>query len=317
MDFSSITSMNMHLKNIGMQQKWQKKMQEGAFSSKEKTSTDSEEERLLRIMEEQKPDQTMQSIHTKLAAGKKLTSAEMKYLQENDPVTYQKAKELDMTRKQYAQELRHCKTKEEAQRVKLKYAAQALETVNSVNSNPNIDKGQKLKLIMAENQKMNAVENITNQFVKDGHYAKLPTEAEKLKAEKEKQEALEAERNKRNDTSALQNTEQKQPHQAEPTVKDSPAEDEQQAAAQKEALAAGEAGITRKADGSSGTSKRTPKETATCQDAPTRAEAEYSPEARKVRRAKANAANTHYSGNNTAEPAVLLSNSFGLFNSKA
>lgn len=259
MIFSSITSLNLYTRNMKMEQKWQRRVQNSDYASKnnsQEASSSGIDPHLKRQLEELRDSnnsetKTKDAIKAKMVAGKKLSSAEMKYLQEKDPATYQKAKELEMTRKKYQEELKRCKTKEDVQRLKMAYTAQSLETVNSTANNPNIPKGQKLAIIAAENQKMNAVADATGQFVKEGHYAKLPTEAEQQKAEKELKEAMEAEQKERNDVSL-------------PGAEDS---EDTEAANIKN------------------------KETAENDDmeAPSRAEAEYSPEAMKVKRAKAKA----------------------------
>ena len=272
MIFSSMISVNMYTRNMKMEQKWQKRIQEKDYTSKDNGSSSSGIDPALQRQLEDLRDgnnsdaKTKEAITAKMRAGKKLSSAEMKYLQEKDPATYQKAKELEMTRQKYEQELKRCKTKEDVQRVKMSYAAQSMETVNSVSNNPNIPAGKKLQLIAAENQKMNAVADTTNQFVKDGHYAKLPTEAEQLKAEKDMKEALEAERDKQNDI---------------PT----PEEDsETSGTAETETMQEEQSRVH--AD-SHNSHNRT--EYDGTKKAPTRTEARYSPEAVKVRRARAKA----------------------------
>ena len=176
MIFSSITSLNMYTKNMKMEQKWQRRVQNSDYASQnnsqESASSGGIDPLLKRQLEDLRDSnnpetKTKESIKAKMAAGKKLSSAEMKYLQEKDPATYQKAKELEMTRKKYQEELKRCKTKEDVQRLKMSYTAQSMETVNSTANNPNIPKGQKLAIIAAENQKMNAVADATNQFIKE------------------------------------------------------------------------------------------------------------------------------------------------------
>ena len=77
----------------------------------------------------------------------------MAYLEEHDPQLYKKAKEIEMERQAYEQELKRCKTKEDVQRLKMSHAASALSTVNEVKNNPNIPGGKKLELIVQEHCK--------------------------------------------------------------------------------------------------------------------------------------------------------------------
>lgn len=297
MVFASITSINMYTRNMKMEQKWQRRVQNRDYSSKngsqEASSSSGIDPHLQRQLEDLRDSnnsetKTKEAIKAKMVAGKKLSSAEMKYLQEKDPATYQKAKELEMTRKKYQEELKRCKTKEDVQRVKMAYTAQSMETVNSTANNPNIPKGQKLAIIAAENQKMNAVADATNQFVKEGHYGRLPSEAEQLKAEKEMNEAMEAEREERNDASLSR------PEDSE------------------EAESTGQAAENME---TSGAKTDQTAEQSSEKEAPSRAEAEYSPEAMKVKRAKAKANYEKNSG--MAETMISAADTSAIFNIQA
>ena len=132
-------------------------------------------------------------IRTKLATGKKLTQEEMDYLQKHDPQTYQKAKSIEEEQKSYEEELKRCRTKEDVQRVKMNHTAASLSTVNNVKNNPAIPEGAKLGIMWQELMKSRALEETLGEFVKSGRYAQLPTEAEKAEAEKTLKEAKEAE----------------------------------------------------------------------------------------------------------------------------
>ena len=290
-----------------MEQKWQRRVQNSDYISKNgsqaSASSSGIDPHLQRQLEELRDSnnsetKTKEAIKAKMVAGKKLSSAEMKYLQEKDPATYQKAKELEMTRKKYQEELKRCKTKEDVQRLKMSYTAQSMETVNSTANNPNIPKGQKLAIIAAENQKMNAVADATNQFIKEGHYSKLPTEAEQQKAEKEMQEALEAERNERNDAS-LSRPEDSEEATSDGQTPEAAAGEDKDAAKKAETPVAG----------TDKTAEQTDR-----QKAPSRAEAEYSPEAMKVKRAKAKA---NYEKSCTAETPLSANDIFAVFDVKA
>ena len=310
MIFSSITSINMYTKNMKMEQKWQRRVQNSDYISKNgsqaSASSSGIDPHLQRQLEELRDSnnsetKTKEAIKAKMVAGKKLSSAEMKYLQEKDPATYQKAKELEMTRKKYEEELKRCKTKEDVQRLKMAYTAQSLETVNSTANNPNIPKGKKLAIIAAENQKMNAVADATNKFVKEGHYGKLPTEAEQQKAEKELKEAMEAEQKERNDSSITRPED----------------EDLKESESSKEAGEAADQEYEQVSSKTDVSDSRTDKIThqAGKKEAPSRAEAEYSPQAMKVKRAKAKANYENHSA--MTESVVLAADSSTVFVIKA
>jgi len=132
-------------------------------------------------------------IELKLNSGQKLTAEEMAYLRDHDPQTYQRVKSTEMEQKNYEQELKRCKTKEEVQRVRMAHAATSLNTVNEIKNNPNIPENKKLELVWNEHRKNMALQQSTQEFIESGKYAKLPTEAEKQKAEKDLEEAKKAE----------------------------------------------------------------------------------------------------------------------------
>lgn len=179
-----------------MKMKWQKKRSSKDYSADGSTTIKDSVQRQLEDIRESQKDGSKQmaaQIELKMTSGKRLTAAEMEYLKENDPQTYQKAKEIEMEREAYERELKNCKTKEDVERVKAAHAAAALDRVNDVKNNPNIPGGKKLELIKQELFKSSVREEAMQNFVKSGEYKKLPTEAERLKAEKDMEEAKKAE----------------------------------------------------------------------------------------------------------------------------
>lgn len=277
MNVTMISSLNTYTKNMKMQMKWKERQASGDYTSKS-DSGDSAVQRLLREQQEKAAEQlkqgtssvSRQQIDVKMRSGKRLTAAEMDYLKEHDPQTYQKAKQIEMEREAYERELKQCKTKEEVQRVKFNHAAAAMATVKNVESDSSIPEGQKLGLIMQELMKVNALGETERAFIQSGEYRSLPSENERIKAEKELKKAEEAERgieDKTDDT----------PEEVNDALNEA---------------AAGEA-VEEKADLKETTPTdaeiKAAKETIAGKKT-TRMEAEVSPEARKVRRAKAQAA---------------------------
>jgi len=211
----------------------------------------------------------------------------MEYLQKNDPQMYQKVKSIEAEQKNYENELKRCKTKEEVQRVRTNHAAASLSAVNNIKNNPNIPEGKKLELIWQEHMKNQALEEVTKEFVESGKYAKLPTEAEKAKAEKELEEAKKAEM-------GIEDPEEKIEEETE-AKSDSEADDAKE---------------TERADGVDDTSQEAKAHEAVERSRAalherelTRMEAETTPEALKVKRAKARAA---YEGAQMEVPRQLM-----------
>lgn len=188
MDFSAISSVKSYVKNLEMQQKWQKKKDENDFTPQSQIDRWIEEQRKqaegIPGSAVKNQEKYMQSIRNKIAGGQTLTLEEEIYLRDHDPVTYQQLKEAENEEKSYERELKHCKTKEEVDRVKMAHVSSSLAAVNDVKNNPDIPKAQKLAILSVEQRKMDAIAEITAKFVKSGAYADLPTEEEKREAEK-------------------------------------------------------------------------------------------------------------------------------------
>lgn len=261
MNFANISTLNSHVKNMGLEWKWNQKKESNDFTSKGKASiNDWLEAKIAQEKEEaarlhQKRDKTMDTIQAKIYSGKKLTAEEKKYLQEKDPKTYEKVKANEMEQKNYEEALKKCKTKEDVERLKMSHMATSFSAVNSIMHDPHIPEGEKLKLVLAEHQKVKALESSTQEFIESGRYHKLPTEAEQRKAEQDLEEAEQAEREEVQDAADA-----KTPSQIAEEIK-------------KEEIETN--GAT---SGSSDDQEKSEM---------TRAEAEQTPEAKKVRRAKA------------------------------
>lgn len=197
MEFAYLGSINSYIKNGEMQKKWNMKKStnnfaaDGTMSIDEwiKKQTEKADSFSLNDDNTNKSDERLNDIHNKLYCGKKLTLDEEQYLQKKDPMAYRQLKASEAEQKSYEEELKRCRTKEEVSRVRMAHTSASLSVVNSVKNNPNIPEGQKLALVSGELQKIKALDKITEKFVKSGRYAKLPTDNEKLEAEKLLKEA--------------------------------------------------------------------------------------------------------------------------------
>ncbi len=178
-----------------MQIKWDKKKESGDFTADGSMKLDPIDRQAEEIRRSRADgsDQLSRQIDLKLNSGQKLTAEEMEYLRQHDPQTYQKVRTIEAEQKNYENELKKCKTKEEVERVKMMHTANSLNAVNSIMNNPVIPEEKKLELVMNEHRKNQALQETTKEFIESGEYAKLPTEAERLKAEKDLKEAKEAE----------------------------------------------------------------------------------------------------------------------------
>ncbi|NBI62263.1 hypothetical protein D3Z38_04130 [Clostridiales bacterium] len=280
MNFINISTLNSHVKNMGLEWKWNQKKESNDFTSKGKASiNDWLEAKIAQEKEEaarlhQKRDKTMDTIQAKIYSGKKLTAEEKKYLQEKDPKTYEKLKANEIEQKNYEEALKKCKTKEDVERLKMSHMSTSFSAVNSIMHDPHIPEGEKLKLVLAEHQKVKALESSTQEFIESGRYHKLPTEAEQRKAEKDLEEAEQTEREETQEAEAI---ETKTPSQAAEEMK-------------KQDLDKNGVSGPVSPDGDDKSEM-------------TRTEAEQTPEAKKVRRAKAQKAYWQ-SSTNAADPVV-------------
>ena len=190
--FSLMTSLNHIRKNGNLERKWEKRKQEG-FSTEGLTERQKDNVTFIQSYKEQQEnnpeDKELQRITNKIYAGGDLTEKEMQYLQKKNPILYQKMRAVEAEAKQYEEDLKRCKTKDEAQRIKMNKLNASVASIRSVESNPNISDADKLAFAQAEQAKLREIEKITTKFIESGEYASLPTDAEKLQTEKELAEA--------------------------------------------------------------------------------------------------------------------------------
>jgi hypothetical protein len=265
MIFFTVQSLNVYTRNMEMQMKWQKKQDTSDFTADGSMKLDNDLTRRqaeeIRQSRADGSDQLSKQIDLKLNSGQKLTAEEMDYLRKHDPQAYQRVKSIEAEQKNYENELKKCKTKEEVERVKMAHTATSLNAVNSIMNNPVIPEEKKFELVMHEHRKNQAFQASTQEFVESGEYEKLPTEAERLKAEKDLKEAEERELGIEDPAEKSEQTEKE-----DPAVSggDNPAAEEE--------------------------AEKAAEDVRVLKREMTRMEAETTPEALKVRRAKARAA---------------------------
>lgn len=185
-------SIGSYTKNLKLQTQFQMKQARGELGSHK-----SLEEYLSSTMAKDDNDKTkskLREIHNKLLQGGKLTAEEKKYLQANDPEAYQKLSAAEQEQKAFEQKLKQCRTKEEAQRLKMTYINSSLVTIKSVEHNSAIPKAKKLEIFMQEKQRCDKIEESSREFVRRGDYDRLPDQTEEAKAEKDRKEAEESRR---------------------------------------------------------------------------------------------------------------------------
>lgn len=170
--------------------KWQQKKQSGKIFEKE---TDPQMRMLKQYQEDlqkMRKSNEMSSITAKMKAGEDLTPEEIEYLQKNHPDIYREYMEIKGEKEAYERQLKRCKTKEEAERLKVNKMNGILAQAKSVMNNPNIPKGAKVGIMEKLLMKTMGIEKVHRLFVESGQYAELPTDEEY--AEEKRQELEEA-----------------------------------------------------------------------------------------------------------------------------
>ena len=125
-------------------------------------------------MAKARQEQRMSSIYNLLYAGKRLTPSEKEYLRGHDPALYQKTVMIENERDSFKRELRKCKTKDEADRLRYtKYLMLAGE-VTSV-SIISLSAGATQIETEYVGFRAAALRETFLEFVAEGVYFKLPT----------------------------------------------------------------------------------------------------------------------------------------------
>lgn len=209
MDLFAIGSVNAYTKNLRLQTQWNLKKENGGAAGKGKSLSDwlqasqglkgnkAEQAAAAAIYADaaqrarEQGDDKLREIMNKVYAGGKLTRDEREYLRAKDPEAWQRLKSAEQEQKSYERELKRCRTKEEAQRLKMTRLNASLTTVKSVENNPHIPLEKKLEIAMQEKLKCDNIQESTRRFVEKGEYGRLPTQAEQAQAEQERREAEE------------------------------------------------------------------------------------------------------------------------------
>ncbi len=136
--------------------------------------------------EKMRENNQMAAIDAKLKSGESLTPEEEEYLKQSNPDGYREYQEIRQERTAYKEQLKHCKTKEEAEKLKLNKMGNFLAEAKKVSSNPVIPKGAKKGLLEKILRKAAGIQKSHTAFTKTAKYHSLPTEEELTERVKEK-----------------------------------------------------------------------------------------------------------------------------------
>lgn len=170
-----------------MEQKWQQK--KNALSVNRKDVELTPEERLLQDFQRQADEIREQNstadIYNKLKSGGMLTDEEIAYLREHDPEALAQYQEACAEKKAYKNALKHCRTKEDVEKVKLNRMGNFAAKAKSIANNPYIPKDKKVELMNRLNNEVCMIRDAHAEFVKTEEYRDMPdNEQEKFTEEK-------------------------------------------------------------------------------------------------------------------------------------
>ncbi|MBR2383951.1 MAG: hypothetical protein IKA89_09490 [Anaerotignum sp.] len=190
MNLSSISNMNLHLRNMELQSMWDMRRQNQDYTTKGQLRLDQMFEQMYGANAEEHngSDQKLSDIMQKYYYGSKLTSEEMDYLRTKNPQIYNEILREEQEQKAFEKELKRCETKEDVERLKMNRINGALAGISKIENNPNIPKAQKLAAFARAKRCIDNVMESTERFIESGEYAKLPTDSEKALAEKKEAE---------------------------------------------------------------------------------------------------------------------------------
>jgi hypothetical protein len=204
----SLGNLHIYTKNLTMTNRWKQRKESGDLvvrydenayrteAGKAMARRKQSDYQLLSEFQEQQEntDTRLSEIRNKLVYGTALSDDEIEYLRDKDPQTYAMIKAEESRNKAFAKKLARARTKDEAQQIMTNRENEAVMKIKSVENNPNISDADKLTVYADARRSVLQGREIFRKFVASGAYDRLPTEAEKLEAEKEIKEAQEAER---------------------------------------------------------------------------------------------------------------------------
>ena len=181
MNLLMIGSANQYAKNEALKTQWNLKKQSGDFHGHKKSLSDYVNmTKASSVLPQADADEKkMSAIMTKAEAGRKLSHDEWEYLWAKNPVMYEKLKAIEREQKEYEQELKHCKTRDEARRLHLSKLADVLSAAKN---------GDGSALF-----RLNRLTRTMTDFAKSEAYHQMPTEAdEAIEREQEREARQEA-----------------------------------------------------------------------------------------------------------------------------
>lgn len=168
-------------KMMVMQNKWEQKKSTGNINKKEQKELTPQERELQRYreqLEETKKGNEYSALYSKIQSGQKLSPAEEDKLKAQDMKAYLDYKADQAEQEAFEEKLKHCKTKDEAQRLKTTKMQSNLSKIKNVENDPYISDSEKLKIAREVQGDTIASAKIFDKFTQSEEYEKMPTEGE-------------------------------------------------------------------------------------------------------------------------------------------
>ena len=162
MNTDFLISMNTNLKNARMQNTFQQRLATGDMTTKRSLATLAPTESI------EEDSSRLEMIHTKLQYGAKLTDKEREYLKKKDPKAYADLVKEEEEQKTYERALRTCRTKDEAEHLKLGRITRSLNTIKAAEKNPELTREDKLKVASRELRAINHTIKATAEYLRSG-----------------------------------------------------------------------------------------------------------------------------------------------------
>jgi len=168
-------------KMMVMQNKWEQKKSTGNINKKEQKELTPQERELQRYreqLEETKKGNEYSALYSKIQSGQKLSPAEEDKLKAQDMKAYLDYKADQAEQEAFEEKLKHCKTKDEAQRLKTTKMQSNLSKIKNVENDPYISDSEKLRIAREVQGDTIASAKIFDKFTQSEEYEKMPTEGE-------------------------------------------------------------------------------------------------------------------------------------------
>ena len=145
---------------------------------KELTPQERELQRYREQLEETKKGNEYSALYSKIQSGQKLSPAEDDKLKAQDMKAYLDYKADQAEQEAFEVKLKHCKTKDEAQRLKTTKMQSNLSKIKNVENDPYISDSEKLRIAREVQGDTIASAKIFDKFTQSEEYEKMPTEGE-------------------------------------------------------------------------------------------------------------------------------------------